>query len=93
MIKADILLRINKKFPDLSIFPMILPTSESPINQIHETIIHVTVNIIFSSPWYCNELVPITPTVSMIACGFNKETDAANNTCFFKENLFTSEFL
>lgn len=92
MIMAEILFRTSKKLPDLSIFPMNLPSRESPINQIHETQIHVTAKIIFSSPWYLNELVPITPTVSRIACGFSKDTEAANNTCFFKENLLSPEF-
>ena len=54
-----------------------------PKNQIHDTIIQLAVNNTNAKPLYFNALVPITPTISKSACGFNKDTEQANKICFF----------
>lgn len=50
MITAESLFNKRIKLPDLSIFPINLPTIESPKNQIHETRIHTTMKVIFAGP-------------------------------------------
>src|SRR5690606_39609207 len=45
------------------------PATAKKTNQTKETRMQAAVNPIFSAPAYCSELAPITPTVSMMACG------------------------
>src|SRR5690606_10243584 len=57
------------------------PATAKKTNQTKETRMQAAVNPIFSAPAYCSELAPITPTVSMMACGLSRETEPANITC------------
>ena len=78
MIMQDNLFITTNNLPDLSILPTDLPNKAKKINQIHETNIHVKVKSEFVISLSGRLLVPITPIVSIIACGFNKETDKAS---------------
>ena len=75
-------IRFNR-LPFVSSCPTLLPAIASEKNHIQDTAIQDNVKIHFSNPEYTKELVPITPIVSKIACGFNRETDAAKKICFF----------
>lgn len=79
--RAEHLLNMFIKPPVPSSFFMTVPASVNPKNQIQDTVIHVIVKITCSVPTYFNALVPITPTISKRACGFNKETDKAKMIC------------
>src|SRR3954449_3110651 len=75
---ADTLFNIRINFPDGSSLPSNLPANAKLKNQIQETRIQEIIKIIFAVPLKDNELVPITPIVSIMACGFNNDTEAAN---------------
>ena len=66
------------------------PANMRPKNQSHETTIHDVVNNTRSKPLYFNALVPMTPTISKMACGLSKDTDSANKICFFIGKAFAS---
>lgn len=88
MTMADTLLIISSHRPVLSILCKKCPATDKLKNQHAEIKIHAEVNISFSSPLNCNELVPITPIVSNSACGLSKETEAAKSICFFADSGF-----
>ena len=67
MMKAETLFKITIYPAELGNLPTSLPAKASEKNQIQEMIIQAKVNPIFSRLVYDNELVPITPIVSMIA--------------------------
>src|SRR5699024_1878433 len=82
IIMAEILFNTMMYLPVLSTCPTNLPAIAKNINQIHEIVTVATVNNTLSEPSYNAALVPITPIVSIIACGFNNDTDIANPICF-----------
>ncbi len=86
MTSADSLLMIRVKRPLLSSFPVVLPASANPVNHNHDTRMQEIPKTNRSVPEYCNELIPITPTVSKIAWGFNNDTDEAKAICLKVEN-------
>jgi hypothetical protein len=73
--------------------PTCLPINARAKNHIQEIVIQESVNPNFSIPEYEMELVPITPIVSIIAWGFNKETEVAKAICFFGESALSSDEL
>lgn len=85
---AEHLLKIVISLPVPSSFFIVAPATVKPKNQHQDTTIQAVVNNNCSVPTYFSALVPITPTVSKIACGFNKETDIAKTICFFGFKLF-----
>ena len=82
MIILDTLFKMMINLPDLSNIPTCLPPIASPKNQNQEIKIVAAVNPTFSYPEYSDALVPITPTVSIMACGFSNDTDSAKLICF-----------
>src|SRR5690606_39764314 len=72
------------------IFFSILPATDKKTNHKKETRKQAAVKIIFSTPSYCRELAPITPTVSMMAWGLSRETEEENTTCCFGERAALS---
>ncbi len=65
--RAEALLSITSSFPVLSALPSILPVIAKQKNQAQDTAMQASANSCFSVPLYRRELVPITPTVSIIA--------------------------
>lgn len=88
---AEHLLNSRINFPEPSSFLNEAPVNVRPKNHSQEMNTQATVNIICSVPLYFNALVPITPIVSKIACGFRSDTESAKRICFFIGNasLFT----
>lgn len=85
MMILDTLFNIMINLPDLSNIPTCLPAIARPKNQNQEIKIVATVNPTFSYPEYSDALVPITPIVSIMACGFSNETDSAKLICFLAD--------
>lgn len=80
---AEHLLNTFISLPERSSFFNDAPARVRPKNQSQEISIQAAVKFICADPVYFSALVPITPIVSKIAWGFNKETDRANKICFF----------
>jgi len=78
MITAESLLIDFIQSPDLSSLCTKCPETERLKNQIHDANIHAKLYTHLSVPVKCKEFVPITPMLSIIACGFNIDTEAAN---------------
>lgn len=87
---AETLFNSWKNISALLALPRVLPKNANRKNQLQDTKIQLIVKIYLKNPWYSIEFVPITPIVSNKACGFNRETDAANMICFLKEYFFDS---
>ena len=84
---ADILLIASMTLPERSRRPAVLPAAAKLANQIQDTTKQEPANTSFSIPAYASELVPITPIVSKIACGFSSDTEAAKAICFLAVNV------
>ena len=80
---AEHLFILSNHCPDLSNLCKKWPITHKPKNQQVEIKTQAKVNMNFSYPANCKELVPMTPIVSIKAWGLNNETEAANIICNF----------
>ncbi len=80
---AEHLLKILITFPELSSFWKEDPVTVRPKNHSQEIRTHAVVKMNCSVPLYFKALVPITPIVSKMACGFRSDTESAKRICFF----------